>query len=447
MRDWSVAGPDEGRPAHAPTSARFPRWPTITAAVAIPAIIAAAFLVPKHAAVRHHAAAAPPAAAAPQAALHDFALADTVTGPVGQPIPVALTTAAAALPAALQAPAAGNAAAGAVSPLAADGIPRTALDAYMNAATLADAEYADCKLPWPLLAGIGRVESDHGRFGGAVLYSDGTSSNKILGIPLDGSRSATITDTDNGRLDGDPVYDRAVGPMQFIPSTWASYGADGNGDGKADPFNIFDAALAAAHYLCVAGGDLSTAAGQARAVLAYNHSSAYLAEVTALERTYASGAGVVVPIGPAPPPPTSTPTLPPVDPGPPLGRPQPHPPTHSASPSSSTAHSPGPSTSAAPSEEPTSSSEPTPTPSSSDPSTSSAPSCTPSPSPTSTDSTGPRSPLPSPSFTFEGTVPSSSAPASPELVSPEPAIDSAGLSAAASASESSSPTPSPTPSC
>ena len=46
--------------------------------------------------------------------------------------------------------------------------------------------------------------------------------------------------------------------MQFIPSTWMIYGADGNGDGIKDPFNIFDAALAAANYLCDAGGDLST---------------------------------------------------------------------------------------------------------------------------------------------------------------------------------------------
>ena len=46
--------------------------------------------------------------------------------------------------------------------------------------------------------------------------------------------------------------------MQFIPSTWALYGADGNGDGVADPFNIFDAAAAAAHYLCRAGGNLQT---------------------------------------------------------------------------------------------------------------------------------------------------------------------------------------------
>jgi hypothetical protein len=210
------------------------------------------------------------------------------------------------------------------SPLAADGIPVTALEAYQNAANSINATDPGCHLPWPLLAGIGRVESDHGRYGGAVLRADGTSTKPIIGPPLNGNGTEVITDTDGGAIDGDPVYDRAVGPMQFIPSTWASYGVDGNGDGIADPFNIFDAAAAAAHYLCVAGGDLSTTAGQTRAVLSYNHSTDYLDEVLALEQTYASGApGLIIPQ-----PPTTTPTLPvtepghpvppPVNPGPPL---------------------------------------------------------------------------------------------------------------------------------
>ena len=88
------------------------------------------------------------------------------------------------------------------------------------------------------------------------------------------------------RLDGDPAYDHAVGPMQFIPSTWARYASDGNGDGRADPFNVYDAALAAARYLCAAGGDLGSEAGQARAVLAYNHSASYVATVLTLAAAY-----------------------------------------------------------------------------------------------------------------------------------------------------------------
>ena len=122
-------------------------------------------------------------------------------------------------------------------------------------------------MPWWLLAGIGRVESGHGTFSTSVLDPAGTTSPAIIGIPLNGGNStAVITDTDGGVLDGDTTHDRAVGPMQFIPSTWARYAADGNGDGMADPQNLYDAAHAAATYLCTAGGDLRTDAGIHRAV-------------------------------------------------------------------------------------------------------------------------------------------------------------------------------------
>ena len=103
-----------------------------------------------------------------------------------------------------------------------------------------------CGIDWSLLAGIGRVESNHGRFRGAVLNSDGTSSPRIMGPPLNGVQFAFIRDTDGGPFDGDSTYDRAVGPMQFIPATWRAYGVDADGTGSADPFNINDAALGAA---------------------------------------------------------------------------------------------------------------------------------------------------------------------------------------------------------
>ena len=78
-----------------------------------------------------------------------------------------------------------------------------------------------CHLPWTLLAGIGRVESDHGRYGGSVLGNDGVPRPAIVGVALNGKGPvAAIHDTDNGAFDGDTVWDRAVGPMQFIPSTW-----------------------------------------------------------------------------------------------------------------------------------------------------------------------------------------------------------------------------------
>jgi hypothetical protein len=177
----------------------------------------------------------------------------------------------------------------AVSGLAANGIPSVALNAYrVAAARMASAE-PQCGIDWSLLAGIGRVESNHGRFGGATLQSDGTSVPEIRGPALDGGKFAYIGDSDDGRFDHDTAYDRAVGPMQFIPTTWRSYAVDADGNGSTDPFDIDDAALGAANYLCVAGGNLRTEPGLRRAVLAYNHSDEYVAQVLALARSYAGG--------------------------------------------------------------------------------------------------------------------------------------------------------------
>jgi membrane-bound lytic murein transglycosylase B len=231
------------------------------------------------------------------------------------------------------------------SALAADGIPATALLAYRQAADREQLRVPGCGLSWPLLAAIGRVESDHGRFAGAVLHTDGLSAPPVIGIPLDGHGTALIRDTDGGRLDGDRTYDRAVGPMQFIPSTWAGYGVDADGDGAANPFDIFDAAAAAADYLCAAGGDLTTLEGQRRAVLAYNHSDAYLETVLSLEAVYARGVpGLTVPVLPSDPGPILPPTAPPVNPGrPPALNPTPGPsaaPSTSPSRSASTSASP-----------------------------------------------------------------------------------------------------------
>ena len=79
--------------------------------------------------------------------------------------------------------------------------------------------------------------------------------------------------------------------MQIIPSTWAEYAVDADGTGEASPDNIDDAALAAADYLCVAGGDVSTAAGWNAAVHAYNPDDAYVDAVRAAATHYASLAG------------------------------------------------------------------------------------------------------------------------------------------------------------
>ncbi|MEU1044533.1 lytic murein transglycosylase [Streptomyces sp. NPDC005897] len=171
------------------------------------------------------------------------------------------------------------------------GIPATVLRAYRAAETAVGGTDPGCRLPWELLAAIGKVESGQAR-GGAV-DRNGTTLGRITGPPLDGRGFALIRDTDGGAHDGDTVYDRAVGPMQFLPSTWARWGADGNRDGRADPNNIFDAALAAGHYLCAGDRDLGRAADLDRAVLSYNNSRTYLELVRHWLEFYSRGVHTV----------------------------------------------------------------------------------------------------------------------------------------------------------
>jgi hypothetical protein len=179
-------------------------------------------------------------------------------------------------------------------------LPEAALHAYKSAAAAENAADPTCRLPWTLLAGIGRVESNHGRFAGSVLGSDGISRPTILGVPLNGvGPVAAIADTDRGRWDGDTVWDRAVGPMQFIPSTWASAGRDGDGDGVKSPNDLNDAALAAAGYLCAGSGSLRTEDGMRAAIFRYNPSDYYVSLVMAFARGYQTGSFVI----PSPPDP------------------------------------------------------------------------------------------------------------------------------------------------
>lgn len=202
-------------------------------------------------------------------------------------------------------PAAAAAAARAVASLApvridANGIPAPALAAYGRAADLLGSLDPACGLDWALLGAIGRVESNHARFGGNALDAAGIARPGIIGIPLDGrAGTARITDTDAGRWDRDGVYDRAVGPMQFIPGTWRMAGRDGDGDGAVDPQSMADSAAAAGVYLCSGDGDLRDPGDARAAVLRYNQSDDYARSVLAIAEAYRSGA-TVVPMGAVP---------------------------------------------------------------------------------------------------------------------------------------------------
>jgi len=181
---------------------------------------------------------------------------------------------------------------GSPTPVALDGtgIPVRALEAYRQGASLVGAADPACHIDWALLAAIGRVESDHARFGGNRLDRAGVARPGIIGIPLDGANgTARIMDTDQGQLDRDTTYDRAVGPMQFIPGTWRVVGTDASGDGVKNPQDLADAAAATAVYLCSGPGDLRSPSDLQAAILRYNPSDPYVRTVTAIADAYRHG--------------------------------------------------------------------------------------------------------------------------------------------------------------
>ena len=168
---------------------------------------------------------------------------------------------------------------------AAVGIPERLMAAYQNAATQVTRYVPCCKgMRWQILAAIAQIESTGAA--GHSIAADGEVTPHIIGPRLDGSgaggNTRPVYDTDHGRWDGDSVYDRAVGPFQMLPATFAQYGKRASGDGQAtDPFNVDDAALAAALYLCGPGRDLTDQGQLKDAIYSYNASNAYADEVVA----------------------------------------------------------------------------------------------------------------------------------------------------------------------
>lgn len=241
------------------------------------------------------------------------------------------------------------------------GVPDRVLAAYHLAERVLAKRAPGCHAPWWILAGIGRVESHHA--GSGRVDAAGRTRGEILGPRLDGTLAGTrvVLDSDGGALDLDPQFDRAVGPMQFLPGTWGTTGADADGDRRADPHDVDDAALSAGLYLCRGGTDLADEAQVQRALRRYNDSQEYVDTVLAWGTSYRDravpvpgAAGTIappvvpvvptVPAGPVPPAPSvpatpqpSTPTTPPA------GTPSPSPaPVPAPSPSPTTEPPPEP---------------------------------------------------------------------------------------------------------
>nr|WP_130329133.1 lytic transglycosylase domain-containing protein [Micromonospora kangleipakensis] len=159
-------------------------------------------------------------------------------------------------------------------------IPAVAMQAYGYAELVLAETHRSCQLSWTTLAAIGYVESAHGSANGATLKSTGRAEPEIVGDPLDGQGGRSrILDTDKGQLDRDTVYDRALGPMQFIPTTWQEIGADADNDGRRDPHDIDDAALAAGNYLCKGGRNMTIPGDWWGAILSYNDVRRYAQNV------------------------------------------------------------------------------------------------------------------------------------------------------------------------
>lgn len=169
-------------------------------------------------------------------------------------------------------------------------IPAMALSAYRNAERMMAAAVPNCGVSWNLLAGIGRIESGHAS--GGATDSRGTAVTPIYGPALDGTLAGNEV-IELSRSANRVTYARAMGPMQFLPGTWARYASDGDGDGRADVQNLYDSTLAAARYLCSGGLNLRDPSQVMSAILRYNNSVAYARNVLSWAGGYATG---VVPV-------------------------------------------------------------------------------------------------------------------------------------------------------
>lgn len=166
------------------------------------------------------------------------------------------------------------------------GIPGAAYAAYRAAADRMALEAPGCGIEWNLVAAIGRIESGHAD--GGNVDAAGNTLTPIQGPLLDGSLAG------NAVIREGTGFARALGPMQFLTTTWALFGGDNSGDGNADVNNVRDAAYGAARYLCSSASGLQAESAQRVAVFAYNQSNAYVDNVVAWSKAYRDRA---IPVG------------------------------------------------------------------------------------------------------------------------------------------------------
>jgi hypothetical protein len=171
-------------------------------------------------------------------------------------------------------------------------VPERALAAYQRAAAVMAPADAECHLSAELLAAVGRVESDHGRYAAWRLGPRARMFPTLIGSPVPAtSRQAPaspVADTDGGVFDHDAAADHPLGPLQLLPGVWRQVAVDGDGDGNRSPDDLDDAALGLAIALCDGDLDLATPAGQDEALARLNIRPRYLRAVEAFRSAYAA---------------------------------------------------------------------------------------------------------------------------------------------------------------
>ncbi|TYL55936.1 hypothetical protein FXB39_01695 [Nocardioides sp. BGMRC 2183] len=171
-------------------------------------------------------------------------------------------------------------------------IPSPALIAYQRADSVINTADPGCHLQWTLLAALGRVLTDHGVGGSGVggrahrVDRHGQVTPGLVGEVQRTGDGRRVSDTDAGRLDDDRRHDRTVGPMLIDPTTWAVIGVDGDGDGRRNPQDLDDAALATAVRLCVGRFDLRREDDRAATVRRISAAPRFVQAVLRAEASY-----------------------------------------------------------------------------------------------------------------------------------------------------------------